>query len=275
MSENNGRSWNNAPIVLTIAGFDPSSGAGVTADVKTAAAHGCFAACCITALTVQSTQGVRSVHRVNGTVIRATLEELARDLPIAAVRLGMLGSAEVAEAVADFLDRFRPAMVVTDPVIRASSGAALLDEAGVAILKDRILPLSAVVTPNVAEAEELTGVKIETQEDQNRAAQALLELGVGAAVVTGGHLAEAVDLLAWRGCDEIHEKRFAGAHLESRSTHGTGCAFAMSLACSLAKGIPLEPAVAEAKTYVCRAIETAHPMGKGIGPVNHLWPFER
>ncbi len=275
MAEKNGLTRNNTPIVLTIAGFDPSSGAGITADVKTAAAHGCFAVCCITGLTVQSTQGVQSVHPVRGSVIRMTLEELARDLPIVAIRLGMLGSAEAAEAVADFLDRFRPAMVVTDPVIRASSGAALLDEAGVTILKNRILPLSAVVTPNVAEAEELTGVKVETPEDQSRSAQALLALGVGAAVVTGGHLAEAVDLLAWRGGDEIHKECFAGEHLDSRSTHGTGCAFAMSLACRLAKGVPLVSAVAEAKAYVRRAIETAHPMGKGIGPVNHLWPFER
>jgi len=275
MAENNGLARNNTPIVLTIAGFDPSSGAGITADVKTAAAHGCFAVCCITGLTVQSTQGVQSVHPVRGSVIRMTLEELARDLPIVAIRLGMLGSAEAAEAVADFLDRFRPAMVVTDPVIRASSGAALLDEAGVAILKERILPLSAVVTPNVAEAEQLTGVKVETPEDQSRSARALLALGVGAAVVTGGHLAEPVDLLAWRGGDEIHEEHFAGEHLDSHSTHGTGCAFAMSLACGLTKGVSLVGAVADAKAYVRRAIEAAHPMGKGIGPVNHLWPFER
>ncbi len=144
--------------MLSIAGFDPSSGAGITADIKTIAAHGCYGATCITALTVQTTQGVRAVEAVKPEMVRATLRELAADLPISAVRIGMLGSAAVVEAVLEFLESTRPPNVVLDPVMGSSSGAELLDAAGVALLKSRMLPLVSVVTPNIDEVAVLSGL---------------------------------------------------------------------------------------------------------------------
>lgn len=261
-------------VVLSIAGYDPSSGAGVTADVKTALAHGCFAATCITALTVQSTMGVKAVEPVRAEAIRLTLEALAADLPIAAVRIGMLGSGEVASAIADFLSARRPKLLVVDPIIRSSSGAPLLDKAGFQVLRERIIPLAALVTPNLDEAEALTGVAVRDLESQRSAAEALLQLGPAAVVVTGGHLDPATDLLLSRD-ESGHpvEIRFDGSHIVSRSTHGTGCAFATSVACNLALGRSMVEAVRHAKEYVRRAMETATLIGKGDGPVNHAWPL--
>lgn len=259
------------PIVLSIAGFDPSSGAGVTADIKTAAAHGCFAVTCITALTVQSTQGVKKVSPVAPELVRQTLDDLAMDFNFGAIRIGMLGNGAVAEQVAEFLEELRPTNLVVDPIIRASSGAALLDADGVDILRSRILPLASVVTPNTLEAEALTAVRVDDAASQAAAASSLLSTGARAVVVTGGHLAEASDLLLWASGEE----RFSASKIDSSSTHGTGCAFATSLACNLANGLELVAAVRAAKDFVFRAIASAVPIGKGIGPVHHLWPLHR
>jgi hydroxymethylpyrimidine/phosphomethylpyrimidine kinase len=245
------------PVVLSIAGYDPSSGAGITADVKTAVAHGCFAITCITALTIQTTQGVRGVEPVHGDVIRRTLEELKSDFEIAAVRVGMLGSA--ASVVADFLESAGLKNVVVDPVIKSSSGAGLIDAEGLRVLRERLIPLSSVITPNVDEVEALTG-----RRDRREAARALHEMSAKAVVITGGHLDEAVDLLF---CDGVFEE-FRAPKIQSNSTHGTGCAFATSVACGLAKGMPVREAVMAAKEFVWRAIESAIPIGTGVGPVN-------
>ncbi len=253
---------NKPPVVLSIAGYDPSSGAGVTADVKTAAAHGCFSVTCITGLTVQTTQGVTAVKTVSADVVRRTLEALAGDFEIAAVKIGMLGSAEVAGVVASFLEGAKFRNVVLDPVVKSSSGADLIDAAGLRVLRERLLRVSSVVTPNVDEALALTGIP-----DRQAAAVKLHELGAGAVVITGGHLDEAVDLLYSDGKFE----EFCGAKIDSKSTHGTGCAFATSIACELAKGKPVREAVMAAKEYVRRAIESAHLLGKGVGPLNHLF----
>ena len=261
-------------VVLSIAGYDPSSGAGITADVKTAAAHGCYAATCITALTVQSTQGVRAVEPVEAGIVRRTLDELAMDLPIRGVRLGMLGSAAVALAVAEFLEAQRPAILVVDPIVRSSSGAELLTPEGVAVLRKRILPLATVVTPNLDEAAVLTGMAAADTLAARRAGELLLETGVQAVVVTGGHLAEPADTLLWKDAGGVQLRCFPSKKLESRSTHGTGCAFATSLTCCLSRGMELAEAVAWAQAYVFRAIQEAEPLGKGVGPVHHLWPFK-
>jgi hydroxymethylpyrimidine/phosphomethylpyrimidine kinase len=278
----------SAPVVLSIAGFDPSSGAGITADIKTIAAHGCYGVTCITALTVQTTQGVRAVEAVKPEIVRDTLRELAADLPVSAVRIGMLGSAAVVEAVVDFLESFRPLNVVLDPVVRSSSGAELLEPAGVEILKRRMLPLVSVVTPNVDEVVVLAGhPKADPvaaghldpdAEPRLRtavaAAETMLEGGAKAIVVTGGHLEKPVDVLLWRPEGKLQVKTFPSRRIESCSTHGTGCAFAASLACSLALGASLPEAVARAQEYVFRAIQTAEPLGQGTGPINHLWPLQ-
>ena len=265
--------------MLSIAGYDPSSGAGVTADIKTAAAFGCYAVTCITALTVQSTQGVFAVEPVRTAIVRETLLRLRDDFEIAAVRIGMLGSSAVAEEVAGFLERERLPKVVLDPVIRSSSGAPLIDPPGLNVLRSRLLPLADLITPNIEEAATLAGVQSpangstwEQAESQIcRCAHRLHEIGCRGVLITGGHLAEPVDFLSIEQPDGQRLVRsFTGARLKSRSTHGTGCAMAAALACLLAQGKDLASAVEEAKEYVRRAIQQADPLGKGVGPINHL-----
>jgi len=259
------------PVVLTIAGFDPSSGAGVTADVKTIAAHACYGVSCITALTVQSTTGVRRVEPVSPELIGETLAELAADLEIAAIHIGMLGSDKVAAAVADFLDGCRNPNVVLDPILKSSSGADLLDPAGKRLLIERLLPLAAVVTPNIDEAAAMTGLEVANPAQMKVAARKLHEMGAAAVVVTGGHLDQAIDLLTFATKRGIEEEVFKSPRQRSNSTHGTGCAFATSIACHLALGRGLPDAVLLAKAYVASAISHAHPLGHGTGPVHHLY----
>jgi hydroxymethylpyrimidine/phosphomethylpyrimidine kinase len=261
-----------SPVVLSIAGFDPGSGAGISADLKTIAAHGCFGIACITALTVQNTQGVKKMEPLSGRLVRETLEELALDFPIAAIRIGMLATAEVAISVADFLERRPGPAVVLDPVLKASSGTVLLGEAGVELLKRRLLSLVTVVTPNVPEAEELTNLKIESTDGMATAARRLQEMGARNVVVTGGHLPENSDVLVE---ESGGQHVFASERIDSRSTHGTGCAFATAIACNLALGHALPDAVRQAKQYVSEAIAQAKPLGKGTGPINHLYRLEK
>ncbi|HWY56332.1 MAG TPA: bifunctional hydroxymethylpyrimidine kinase/phosphomethylpyrimidine kinase [Terriglobales bacterium] len=263
------------PVVLTIAGFDPSSGAGVTADMKTIAAHGCYGVACITALTVQSTAGVRRVQAVDAGLVAETLAELASDMEIAAVHIGMLGSGKVVQAVADFLVEHKMANVVLDPVLKSSSGTGLLDAAGVRLLKENLLPLSTIVTPNVDEAAALTGLAVSDPEQMRAAARKLHDMGASAVVVTGGHLEKAIDLLSFTGKRGIEQELFKSARLKSNSTHGTGCAFATALACHLALGRGLPEAVLLTKAYVAAAISNAHPLGHGIGPVHHLYRMQQ
>jgi hydroxymethylpyrimidine/phosphomethylpyrimidine kinase len=271
------------PVVLTIAGFDPSSGAGVTADVKTIAAHACYGVACITALTVQSTSGVRRVEVIDSVLIYETLEDLATDLEIAAVRIGMLGSGKVVKAVADFLSSPAPAdrgrrsnrarlpNVVLDPIIRSSSGAELLDSPGIRLLIDRLIPLADVITPNIDEATAITGMKVKDLEDMKAASAKLHELGAPAVVITGGHLEKATDLLSFATKRGVEQETFKAERQRSNSTHGTGCAFATAMACHLALDRGLAEAALLAKTYVTAAITNGHPLGRGTGPVNHLY----
>jgi hydroxymethylpyrimidine/phosphomethylpyrimidine kinase len=272
------------PVVLTIAGFDPSSGAGISADIKTIAAHSCYGVAGITALTVQSTAGVRRVQPVDPTLLKETLEELDSDLEIAAVHIGMLASAKLVKVVADFLQptdarddtswengRARLPNVVLDPILRSSSGAELLDPAGTRLVIERLIPLSDVITPNVDEASALTGLKVTDLEQMREACARLHQMGASSAVITGGHLEKAIDLLSFQTKRGIEQEVFKAERQRSKSTHGTGCAFATAMACHLA----LERGVAEAtllaKTYVSAAIMNAQSLGKGTGPVHHLY----
>jgi hydroxymethylpyrimidine/phosphomethylpyrimidine kinase len=263
------------PVVLTIAGFDPSSGAGVTADIKTIAAHDCYGIACITAMTVQSTAGVRRVEALDPALVTDTLQELAADMDIAAVHIGMLGSGKVARAVADFLDKrgagTRIANIVLDPVLRSSSGADLLDTQGTKVLFERLILLSDVLTPNVDEAGILTGTAVRDIEDMKAAAAKLHGMGAPAVVVTGGHLDKAIDLLSFRTDRGVEQEIFKADRQRSNSTHGTGCAFATAMACHLALDRGLAEATLLAKTYVSAAIANGQPLGKGTGPVNHLY----
>lgn len=258
------------PIVLTVAGFDPSSGAGTTADIKTIAAHGCYGVGCVTALTVQSTQGVRRSEPVSGKLIRDTLKELAADFSFGAVRVGMLGSADGVAAVADFLKNNKVPNVVLDPVITSSSGEPLLDAKGVEKMRKELLPLATIITPNIDEAGALAGMPVTNVDQMRAAAAALHKLGAKNVVVTGGHLDKPVDVLSAGG--HVHE--FASDRQRSTSTHGTGCAFATALACHLALGRDLDDAVVLSKAYVSSAIARAAKIGKGAGPVNHLFRMD-
>lgn len=267
------------PVVLTIAGFDPSSGAGITADIKTIAAHGCYGVACITALTVQSTAGVRRFDSVSPDLVTETLQELATDLEITAVHIGMLGTGKVVKAVADFLEsrsgsragKSRLPNVVLDPILKSSSGAELLDAAGVRLLIERLIPLADVVTPNVDEAAALTGLKVTGLDEMKAAAARLHEMGSSAVVVTGGHLEKAIDLLSFTTKRGVEHEVFKAERQRSNSTHGTGCAFATALACHLALDRGLAEATLLAKTYVTAAISNGHALGRGNGPVHHLY----
>jgi hydroxymethylpyrimidine/phosphomethylpyrimidine kinase len=263
------------PVVLTIAGFDPTSGAGVTADIKTIAAHGCYGVSAITALTVQSTTGVGQVHPVESELLTATLEELAADLEIAAVHIGMLANGVLVRALITYLENSRPPNIVLDPILRSSSGAELLDSPGRKVLKERLLPLCTVVTPNIDEAAELSETTVTNLDQMRSAAQAFHNLGSSAVVITGGHLDQAIDLLSFTTVKRIEQETFKSQRQKSNSTHGTGCAFATAMACHLALGRGLPEAVLLSKAYVQAAISNAHPLGRGTGPVHHLYRMEQ
>ena len=235
------------------------------------AAHGCYGVACITALTVQSTGGVRRVEPVAPDLILQTLDELASDMEIAAVKIGMLGSARVTKAVLEFLTKQKPPNVVLDPVLRSSSGTDLLDPAGTRLLSEKLLPLATVVTPNVDEASVLTGLAVATPDQMRAAAHKLHQMHSPAVVITGGHLEKAIDLLSFVSKRGTEQEVFKSARLRSNSTHGTGCAFATSIACHLALGRGLPEAVLLAKAYVTATISNAHPVGRGTGPVHHLY----
>jgi len=264
--------------VLTIAGFDPTSGAGVTADLMVFAAHGLFGTSCITGLTVQSTVGVAALTAVSAEMVRATLDCLESDVPAAGVKIGMLASAANVAVVVDFVSGLREAElrgekervpVVLDPVLRSSSGRELLDDAGASAMRERLLPLVDWVTPNLEEAGVLLGRSVRRREDMVEAARALQAMGSGLnVVVTGGHLDPPDDLLVSDGGEVLW---MPGEKIASRSTHGTGCAFSSALLSRVVLGDEAQDAGLRAKKYVAEAIRTAAPMGKGFGPVNHLW----
>lgn len=251
-------------VVLSIAGYDPSSGAGITADIKTIAAHGCYGVTCITALTVQSTRGVARVEPVEGRLITEALEQLTDDLDIAAVKIGMLGSAEAARSVAAFLKRYSMKNVVLDPIIKSSSGAELISREGLQVLKERILPQACVITPNIDEAAALTGLAVANPEGMETAAVRLHQLGASNVIVTAGHLDSPHDLVSRIGKPVTILK---GKKIRTQSTHGTGCAFSTALACQLALGKNLLEAAKAAKRYVESALRSAPAIGRGIGPV--------
>lgn len=259
------------PVLLTVAGFDPSSGAGIAADLKTFWNHGFFGVSAITALTVQSTRGVAGVEPVPGELLRRTLDHLAADLPLAGVKIGMLGSAEAVGEVADFLRRaerelgLERARVVLDPVLRSSSGAELLEPAGVEKLRSELLPQVGWTTPNLDELALLIGKPLPQREAVPSLAHQLAALSGGLnLVVTGGHLSPPDDYLLTA---EGEERWFPGRKIETTSTHGTGCVFSSALLCRLVLGDAPADAVAAAKAFVTQALETAVPIGTGRGPV--------
>ena len=260
------------PIVLTIAGFDPSAGAGVAADLKTIAAHHCYGVAAVTALTVQSTQGVKSVHDTPAAELRGQLDALLEDIKISAVKIGMMGHRGNAVVIGEFLDRAAVPHVVLDPVMKSTSREAdLIDSGGIKYIAEELLKRATVVTPNIAEAEVLTGLTIKDPAGMEEAARKIVEGGARAVVVKGGHMEKAIDVLF----DGTEVLRFGGDHLKSENTHGSGCTFASAIASQLACGRPLREAVLLAKAYVTKAIERGYAIGKGPGPLDHFYRFHQ
>jgi hydroxymethylpyrimidine/phosphomethylpyrimidine kinase len=255
------------PLLLTIAGFDPSCGAGTAADLKTFAAHGCYGLAAITSLTVQSTAGVEAVHNTPSAELREQLEVLARDCDIAAVKIGMLGNRGNAVVVAEFLDAHKFVHIVHDPVMKSSSGTELLDAAGIKYVVTELLKRASVITPNVPEAEILTGLTIKDVSDMEAAARKIVEMGAHAVIVKGGHMERAVDVFF----DGERITHLGGERVKSDNTHGTGCTFASAIAAQLASGRPLIEAAMLAKAYVTKAIEKGYAIGKGRVPLDHFY----
>ncbi|HYL22058.1 MAG TPA: bifunctional hydroxymethylpyrimidine kinase/phosphomethylpyrimidine kinase [Gemmatimonadales bacterium] len=257
-------------IALTIAGSDSGGGAGIQADLKTFHQFGVFGTSVVTAVTAQNTLGVRAWEAVPVQLVTRQLDAVADDLPPAAVKSGMLGSAAVVEAVADGIARRALPNYVLDPVMVASSGDRLLDPDAERLIARRLVPLATLVTPNLDEAEVLTGDQVRTVDAMERAARVLVGLGARAALVKGGHLAsdEVADVLLANGI----VRRFARPRLETTSTHGTGCTLSAAIAAGLALDRPLERAVEDALDFVYRAMAAAPDLGAGHGPLNHFVP---
>ena len=254
-------------IALTIAGSDSGGGAGIQADLKTFAAFGCFGTSAIVAITAQNTLGVRAVHAVPAEVIQSQLDALADDLPPDACKTGMLATAELVHLVADTIAARRWSRYVLDPVMVASSGDRLLEEDAIGALRERLVPLATCVTPNLDEAELLTGLSVRDPEAMVRAGEALLEIGARAVLVKGGHLRS--DILVDVLCTPDGVQRFTRPRITTRATHGTGCTLSAAITAGLALSRPLQVAVTDALDYLQAAIRAAPEFGAGHGPVWH------
>ena len=258
------------PTALTIAGSDSGGGAGIQADLKAFEANGVFGMSVVTALTAQNTREVTAVHEVPPAFVTAQLDAVAADLPVGAVKTGMLASEAVIDAVAGGVARHGLGPVVVDPVMVTTAGDPLLHADAVGAVRRRMLPLADLVTPNAHEAAVLAGHDVRTLGDARRAARAILAMGPRAVLVKGGHLdgeADAVDLLlTGRGETLFREER-----IETTSTHGTGCTYASAIAAWLARGHDLEDAVGRARAYLQGAIRHGLALGGGHGPTAHFW----
>ncbi len=255
-------------IALTIAGSDSGGGAGLQADLKTFHQLGVFGTTVVTAVTAQNTRGVTGWEPVSAKLIAAQVDAVASDLMPHAVKSGMLGTAASAAAVADAIDRHRLPNYVLDPVMVATSGDRLLDADAERVVRDRLLPLATIVTPNLDEAEVLVGFDVRTPEAMERAAFALIDRGARAALITGGHL-EGDTIVNVMVSGDV-PRFFSRPRIATTSTHGTGCTLSAAIAAGLAHGRPLEQAVGDALDFVHRAIAAAPGLGAGHGPLNHF-----
>lgn len=257
-------------VCLTIAGSDSGGGAGIQADLKTFHQFGVFGTSAIVAVTAQNTRGVRAIHAVPSDIVAAQLDALAEDLPPAALKTGMLAESALVNQVADTIARHHWAPLVVDPVMVASSGDQLLSSDAVAAVRDSLLPLARLVTPNLDEAEILTGAEVRTPAQMEAAGRRLLEFGPDAVLIKGGHLsAETVtDVLV--SADGV--RRFTHPRIATRAGHGTGCTLSAAITAGLALDRPLEAAVVDGLEFVQRALATAPDIGSGVGPLNHSAP---
>ena len=253
---------------LTIAGSDSSGGAGIQADIKTMTVHGVYAMSAITALTAQNTTGVTGIMEVTPEFLGEQLDDIFTDIFPDAVKIGMVSSGKLIRVIADKLSFYHAGNIVVDPVMGATTGARLIDEEAVGVLKERLLPMASVLTPNIPEAQILSGMDICTPEDMERAARYIGDTYGCAVLCKGGHqLNDANDLLYREGkCQWFYGKRIANPN-----THGTGCTLSSAIASNLAKGLALEEAVRQAKAYLSGALEAMLDLGKGSGPMNHAF----
>ncbi|MEC0249396.1 bifunctional hydroxymethylpyrimidine kinase/phosphomethylpyrimidine kinase [Paenibacillus chitinolyticus] len=261
------------PVAATIAGSDSGGGAGIQADLKTFQELGVFGASALTAVTAQNTLGVHGVHPIPSSMVAAQIDAVAGDIGPAAWKTGMLFSAEIIEAVADRATFYKWSRLVVDPVMIAKGGASLLQEDAVQALRSLLLPLAQIVTPNIPEAEALTGMGIATMADRKEAARRVHAWGVKYVVLKGGHggnRAQSLDLLY----DGRVFTEFAAPWIETRHTHGTGCTFAAALTAGLASGLPVDEAVLLAKRFIQAALANPLNLGAGHGPTNH-WGYNR
>ena len=256
------------PRVLIVAGSDSGGGAGVQADIKTCAAFGVYSASAITAITAQNTLGVQSVDAVSADMVRAQMRSVLSDIGADVIKIGMLANSEIIDAVAEVIGEQDEAItVVLDPVLASTSGEALLDESAIAVLKEKLLPLADIITPNSLEAAILTGLPVDDVDGMMKAGEALLEMGAYGALMKGGHVKgkSIIDVLVTPEGNQM----MSAPRLYSRHTHGTGCTLASGVAAMLAQGAPIEIAVQEAREFVFEAIRTAPKFGAGNGPLNH------
>lgn len=257
-------------VVLSIAGSDSSGGAGIQADIKTIEAFGLFAETAITALTAQNTTGVFGVREVDPDFVAAQIDAVFDDIRPDAVKIGMVSSAAIIEAIAQRLEHHGARHIVLDPVMIATSGSRLIDDDAVEALRSRLLPLADVVTPNMSEAEELCGFAVNDDLSMERAADILAGQVRGAALVKGGHRTDAADDVLAFGTD-ASPLWLRAARVNTENTHGTGCTLSSAIACGLAQGSSRAEAVIAAKGYVCGALATGLDLGRGSGPLDHKW----
>jgi hydroxymethylpyrimidine/phosphomethylpyrimidine kinase len=267
-------------ICLTIAGLDPSGGAGIIADIKTFSAFGCFATAAVASLTFQNTTGVFGAANQTAEIVRRQVEPVLQDFSVSAIKTGMLPSGEIIEEVARLVHDYELENFVVDPVVRSTSGFDLIDDAALEILIEKLFPLAAIVTPNLPEAERITKMRVENARDIEKAARVMQSFGARNVLIKGGHLPvsdtdkqnsenggrKAVDFLFAGEDVHIFETEF----IETDATHGTGCTLAAAIAANLARGKTLIESVETAKRFVTEAIRTAPHLGKGHSPVNHL-----
>lgn len=255
---------------MTIAGSDSGGGAGVQADLKSFAAMGVYGTSVLTAITAQNTVAVTDVMELPVSIIESQIDAVISDIGTDAVKTGMLSSAAIIEAVAGKIKEHGLGNLVLDPVMVAKSGDKLLQDEAVEVLRDLLVPLATLVTPNIPEAEALTGLKIAGVDDAREAAIAIVGMGAKAVVVKGGHMAGPASDIFYDG-EEF--RVFTAQRISTTSTHGTGCTFASATAAGLARGMSLRDSVSQAKKYVTDAIRRAFPMGRGYGPLNHFHEF--
>ena len=260
----------NAPArVLIIAGSDSGGGAGLAADIKTATALGVYASVAVTAVTVQDTRGVHATHEILAAIVRDQIACVLDDIGADAIKIGMLGSAAIVEAVADVLERrVSGTPVVLDPVLASSSGRTLLEGDAITVLKSRLVPFATLLTPNIPEAEALAAIPVHNTDDMRRAGEVLCATGTSAVLVKGGHAETPTveDVLVFNEGAHV----FSASRIQSRNTHGTGCTLSTAIACGFAQGLPLILSIERARTFVREAIASAPGFGHGTGPLNHL-----